>query len=218
MKDDKYITYDFTHADPWRIFRIMSELVDGFEGLKDVDKAVSIFGSSRMKRTNKYYKLAEETARLFAKEGYAVITGAGEGVMEAANKGATKGRGESIGLNIEIPLEQKFNKYVTLPLEFRYFFVRKLMFAKYSKAFVAFPGGYGTVDELFEIMALIQTDRITPFPVVMVGSSYWKNLLKWMKDTCLKEDTIERKDLDIFAVIDEPNKIVKFVTDFYSVI
>jgi len=218
MKDDRYITYDFTHADPWRIFRIMSELVDGFEGLKDVDKAVSIFGSSRMKRTNKYYKLAEETARLFAKEGYAVITGAGEGVMEAANKGATKGRGESIGLNIEIPLEQKFNKYVTLPLEFRYFFVRKLMFAKYSKAFVAFPGGYGTVDELFEIMALIQTDRITPFPVVMVGSSYWKNLLKWMKDTCLKEDTIERKDLDIFAVIDEPNKIVKFVTDFYSVI
>ena len=202
--------------EPWRVFRIMSEFVDGFESLHTVDKAVSIFGSSRLKKRHRYYKMAKQTAALFAKEGYAVITGAGEGIMEAANMGAKKAGGRSIGLNITIPLEQKINKYVTMPLEFRYFFVRKLMFAKYSKAFIAFPGGFGTLDEFFEMIALIQTQRIDPFPVVLVGKDYWKGLMSWLRAECLRLGAISEEDLDIFAVIDDPKKILRFVNDFYA--
>ncbi|MFH1552917.1 MAG: TIGR00730 family Rossman fold protein [Candidatus Omnitrophota bacterium] len=202
--------------DPWRVFRIMSEFVDGFETLRDVGKAVSIFGSARLKKDHEYYALAEKTAELFVQDGYAVITGAGEGVMEAANKGAKKARGQSIGLNITIPLEQRVNKYVTLPLEFRYFFVRKLMFAKYSKAFVAFPGGFGTMDEFFEILALIQTKRIDPFPVILVGSAYWEGMLHWIRSTCLGANTLDKKDMDIFKVIDDPDEIIEYVNQFYK--
>ena len=212
---EKFIADNFSREDPWRIFRIMSEFVDGFETLKNVGKAVSFFGSARMKRSGEYYKPAENTARLFVKNGYAVVTGAGQGVMEAANKGAKEAGGKSVGLNIEIPLEQKFNKYITIPLEFRYFFVRKLMFAKYSKAFIVFPGGFGTMDELFEMAALVQTGRMVPFPVVLVGKAYWKGLFNWLKNTSMKYDMIDKKDMDIFVHIDEPEKIVEYVNNFY---
>ena len=216
MKKKRIEREDLLLEDPWRVFRIMSEFVDGFETLRDIGKAVSIFGSARMKSSNKYYDLAERTARFFAGKGYAVITGAGRGIMEAANKGAKEARGESIGLNITIPLEQDINDYVTLPLEFRYFFVRKLMFAKYSKAFLVFPGGFGTLDEFFEIVALIQTKRVEAFPVILVGKEYWKGMLEWIKTFCLKEDTIAKKDLMIFRSIDEPNEIIEFVDKFYK--
>lgn len=208
--------YDIPQDDPWRVFRIMSEFVDGFEVLRDIGQAISIFGSSRTKKGHKYYRLAERTAQLFSEIGYSVITGAGGGIMEAANRGARKGGSESIGLNIMIPLEQAINKYVTVPLEFRYFFVRKTMFAKYSKAFIVFPGGYGTMDELFEALALIQTGRVPPFPVVLVGSKYWEGLLAWIKAKCLAENTIDKNDLDIFAVLDDPKDIVQYVVDFYA--
>ncbi|MFH1395397.1 MAG: TIGR00730 family Rossman fold protein [Candidatus Omnitrophota bacterium] len=207
---------DLLLEDPWRVFRIMSEFVDGFETFRDVGKAaVSIFGSARMSKKNKFYSLAERTAQVFAKNGYAVITGAGRGIMEAANKGAKEAGGKSIGLNITIPLDQKINDYVTLPLEFRYFFVRKLMFAKYSKAFLVFPGGFGTLDEFFEALALVQTKRVDAFPVILVGKSYWKGMLEWIQDVCLGHDTIEKKDLTIFKSIDDPKEMVKFVNKFY---
>ena len=202
--------------DPWRVFRIMSEFVDGFEELRAIGKAVSIFGSARIESNHKYYALAEKAAKLFAEGGYSVITGGGEGVMEAANKGAKKAKGESVGLNITIPMEQRVNKYVTLPLEFRYFFVRKLMFLKYSSALVVFPGGYGTLDEFFEILTLIQTERTDPIPVVLVGRDYWKGILKWLNLICLKEGAIDKKDLDIFKVIDTPEEIIKYVNEFYE--
>lgn len=207
---------DLLAADPWRVFRIMSEFVDGFESLRDIGKAVSIFGSARMKKTNEYYSLAERTGRLFAKKGYAIITGAGNGIMEAANKGAKEAGGESVGLNITIPLEQEVNKHVTLPLEFRYFFVRKLMFTKYGKAFLVFPGGFGTMDEFFETIALIQTERVDPFPVILVGKDYWKGMMKWIKSVCLMEDMIEKKDLKIFKLSDDPKEMIEFVEKFYN--
>ncbi|MEA3489410.1 MAG: TIGR00730 family Rossman fold protein [Candidatus Omnitrophota bacterium] len=213
---EKSIMHDHPIEEPWRVFRIMSEFVDGFESLRSIGKAVSIFGSSRLKKSHKYYPMARKTAELFAKDGYAVLTGAGEGIMEAANMGAKKAGGESIGLNITIPLEQKFNRYVTIPLEFRYFFVRKLMFAKYSKAFIAFPGGFGTLDEFFEMVALIQTERMEPFPVVLVGKAYWKGMLDWLKSSCMKLGAIDENDMKLFTVIDDPKKIVDYVDKFYD--
>ncbi|MGB3241278.1 MAG: TIGR00730 family Rossman fold protein [Candidatus Omnitrophota bacterium] len=212
----KYIANALPEDEPWRVFRIMSEFVDGIETLSDVTKAISIFGSSRLRRDHKYYSLAEKTAQTFAEHGYAVMTGAGEGVMEAANKGAKAGGGQSVGLNILIPLDQSPNKFITLPLEFRYFFIRKFMFAKYSKAFIVFPGGFGTLDELFEALALVQTKRVKPFPVILVGKSYWEGMLDWVEKKCLKLNAIDKKDLKIFTVIDDPKKIVKFVNDFYK--
>lgn len=207
---------DVVLEDPWRVFRIMSEFVDGFETLRDIGKAVSIFGSARMKKTNKYYDLAERTGRLFAKKGYAIITGAGNGIMEAANKGAKEAGGESVGLNITIPLEQEVNEHVTLTLEFRYFFVRKLMFTKYGKAFLVFPGGFGTMDEFFETIALIQTERVDPFPVILVGKDYWKGMMEWIKNVCLTEDMIEKKDLNVFKLSDDPKEMIEFVDKFYN--
>jgi uncharacterized protein (TIGR00730 family) len=206
---------DFTKEDPWRIFRIMSEFVDGFEELSDIRQAVTIFGSARFKPTNKYYKLATDTAYLMAKNGYSVITGAGPGIMEAANKGAKKAEGDSIGLNILIPTAQKANKYVTRSIEFKYFFCRKVMFAKYTKAFIVFPGGFGTLDELFEGITLVQTRRVEPFPVILVGEEYWKDMIKWIKSTLLPRDAIEKPDLAIFSVADTPQEILAKITDFY---
>ena len=202
--------------DPWRVFRIMSEFVDGFEELRHIGKAVSIFGSARLGSKHKYYALAETTARLFTERGYSIITGGGDGVMEAANKGAKKAKGKSVGLNITIPMEQRVNKYVTHPLEFRYFFVRKLMFVKYSSALVVFPGGFGTLDEFFEILTLIQTERADPIPVVLVGRDYWKGILNWLNGVCLKEKAIDKKDMDIFKVIEKPEEIIKYVDKFYE--
>jgi len=207
---------DFIKEDPWRIFRIMSEFVDGIEGLSDIKNAVSIFGSARTKPGNKYYKLAEETASRLVKAGYSVITGAGNGIMEAGNKGAKKAKGISIGLNILIPINQKPNKYITRLIDFKYFFCRKVMFTKYSKAFIVFPGGYGTLDELFEALSLVQTLRVDSFPVILVGGDYWRGLISWIKSSLLKSGAISKSELGIFTLIDNPKKIVPFIENFYN--
>jgi len=207
---------DFTKEDPWRVFRIMSEFVDGFEGLADVKNAVSIFGSARTSPKNEYYKLAEKTAHFLAKSGYAIVTGAGGGIMEAANKGAKAAGGTSIGLNILIPLAQKPNRYITRLIEFKYFFCRKVMFAKYSKAFIVFPGGFGTLDEFFEALSLIQTERVDPFPVVLVGSRYWRGMLKWLRDMPLKKGAINKSDMAIFKLADKPPEVLEIIEKFYT--
>ena len=207
---------DFTKEDPWRIFRIMSEFVDGFEELSDVKEAVSIFGSARTPPSNKFYKLAEETAIKLVKNGYAVITGAGPGIMEAANKGAKKEGGDSIGLNILIPTMQKPNKYVKRLLEFKYFFCRKVMFAKYSKAFVVFPGGFGTLDELFEAVTLVQTKRIDPFPIILVGKDYWKGLTSWIQTTLVQHKTIDEEEISLYTLADTPDEVISAINKFYK--
>ncbi|MDD5097718.1 MAG: TIGR00730 family Rossman fold protein [Candidatus Omnitrophica bacterium] len=207
---------DFTREDPWRVFRIMSELVEGFEVLSKIGPAVTIFGSARTARGTKYYKLGEEVAYNIAKAGYAVITGSGSGMMEAANKGTKRAGGLSIGLNIHIPCEQKPNAYVDTLLDFRYFFIRKLMFVKYAKAFVIMPGGYGTFDEFFEAITLIQTERINKFPVVLFGSVYWNGLLDWLKKVVLAEGNISKSDLDLFTVVDDPKEVIKAINKFYA--
>ncbi|MBU0759625.1 MAG: TIGR00730 family Rossman fold protein [Candidatus Omnitrophica bacterium] len=208
--------YDFTTEDPWRIFRIMSEFVDGFDELSRIGPAVTVFGSARTKPGDKYYNLAEKTAELLSKKGFSIITGAGPGIMEAANKGAKKAKGVSIGLNIQMPVDQKANRFVTKLLDFRYFFCRKVMFVKYAKASVIFPGGYGTMDEFFESITLIQTKRIQRFPVILVGKEYWKGLMGWIKKDMLEEDRIEKKDLGIFHIADTAEDILRIINDFYS--
>ena len=209
------MNHSFTKEEPWRVFRIMSEFVDGFEGLADINDAVSIFGSSRARPKDKYYKLAERTAYNFVKSGYAIITGAGGGIMEAANKGAKRAGGLSVGLNILIPSKQKPNRYITRLLEFKYFFCRKVMFAKYSTAFVVFPGGFGPLDELFEAVSLIQTKRIDPFPVILVGSDYWKGLVRWIEDAPVKRKALYKAELAIFTLIDDPEDIINYIKNFY---
>ncbi|MFA5320317.1 MAG: TIGR00730 family Rossman fold protein [Candidatus Omnitrophota bacterium] len=206
---------NFVKEDPWRVFRIMSEFVEGFEILSSLGKAVSIFGSSRTSPQDKYYKLAEETAYLLARSGFAVITGSGGGIMEAANKGARRAKGKSVGLNIQIPSEQKANKYIDTLLEFHYFFVRKVMFVKYASAFVIMPGGYGTLDEFFEAVTLIQTGRIPKFPVVLFGRAYWQGLLEWLKDTVVAKGSVDRRELDIFKIADTPSQAARIIKDFY---
>ena len=212
----KKVTEDLRMEDPWRVFRIMAEFVDGFHELSEIGPAVSIFGSARTKPGGKWYKLSEKTAELLVKEGYAVITGAGPGIMEAGNKGASKAKGESIGLNIHLPFEQKPNPYVTNLIEFHYFFCRKVMFVKYAKAFVIFPGGFGTLDEFFESITLIQTRRMDKFPVVLVGSSFWEGLITWLKGPVLEENNIDPEDLDIFQIVDSPEDVIKVISDFYK--
>ena len=208
--------YDFTKEDPWRIFRIMAEFVDGFDELSEIGDAVTIFGSARTKPSDKYYKMAENTAALLAKNNLAVITGAGPGIMEAANKGAKAAGGASIGLNIEVPIIQEPNKFITKLIDFRYFFCRKVMFVKYAKAFIIFPGGFGTMDEFFESITLIQTSRIEKFPVILMGNEYWKGLIDWMKQDMLRENRVEKNDLDLFSVVDKPEEALKIIKDFYS--
>ncbi|MEW5758606.1 MAG: TIGR00730 family Rossman fold protein [Candidatus Omnitrophota bacterium] len=207
---------DFTTEDPWRVFRIMSEFVDGFETLSRVGEAVSIFGSARTRPGNKYYQMAESISYLLSKEGYAVITGGGPGIMEAANKGAVRANGKSIGLNIQIPHEQKANSFVKTLLDFRYFFCRKVMFVKYAKAFIILPGGFGTLDELFEALTLIQTERINKFPVILVGSNYWNGLKNWLEDIMVKECCIDRHDLNLFNIVDDPKEVLTIIREFYN--
>ena len=214
MKKDDFRD-DFTREDPWRVFRIMSEFVEGFEVLSGIGKAVSIFGSSRLGRQDKYYKKTEEIAYSLARAGYAIITGGGPGLMEAANKGAARAKGKSIGLNIQIPSEQKANAYVKTLLDFHYFFVRKVMFVKYAKAYVVMPGGFGTLDELFESLNLIQTERIQRFPVVLVGRDYWKELVAWIKQTAVERGCVPEEDLRIFTVVDEPKEVASAIRKFY---
>jgi uncharacterized protein (TIGR00730 family) len=194
---------DFTTTDPWRVMRITSEIVEGFDTLASVERGVSIFGSARTAPDDPHYKVAVETARLLAKAGYAIITGGGPGIMEAANRGARLGKGRSIGCNIELPFEQGTNPYVDTAINFRYFFVRKTMFIKYSNAFVVFPGGFGTLDEAFEALTLIQTGKIYRFPVVFVGKAYWGGLVDWLREKVLAENKISLEDLDLLTVTDD---------------
>ena len=201
--------------DLWRIFRIMAEFTEGFEELASVGPAVSFFGSSRARPEERYYKLAEQTACEIAKAGFAIITGGGGGIMEAANKGAAEAGGQSIGLNIELPMEQVPNDYQNLPLHFRYFFVRKVMFLKYAHGFIVFPGGYGTMDEFFESAVLIQTLKQASFPVILMGSDYWDGLIEWMKEKMLKEHKyIASEDLNVFTVVDDPQAAVEIIVNF----
>lgn len=209
--DERYLVDELTVNESWRIFRIMAEFIEGFEVLSKIPPAVSIFGSARTHPDDSDYKKTEETAAKLVKKGYAIVTGGGPGIMEAANKGASEAGGVSVGLNINLPEEQKPNKYIGTYLDFRYFFVRKVMFVKYSVAFVIFPGGLGTLDELFESVGLIQTRKIKPFPVILVGREYWKGLMNWMKSTVLEGGKISPEDINLFHIIDEPDEIVNFV-------
>ena len=203
---------DFVSSDPWRVLRIMGEFVEGFDTLANVHSGVTFFGSARTKPSDPHYAAATETARLFAEAGFSVITGGGPGIMEAANRGAQAGNGASIGLNIELPFEQGTNAYVDTPMHFHYFFVRKTMFVKYSIGFVVFPGGFGTLDELFEALTLIQTGKIKHFPLVLFGSAYWSGLLGWLRTTAAAEHKIDPADLDIFQITDDPRAAVEVIT------
>jgi len=201
--------------DLWRIFRVMAEFTEGFEELASVGPAVSIFGSARTKPDDPFYKLAEQTASELAKAGFAVITGGGGGIMEAANKGATDAGGQSIGLNIELPMEQIPNNYQNISLDFRYFFIRKVMFLKYAHGFIVFPGGYGTMDEFFESLVLIQTLKQATFPVILMGNGYWEGLVDWLKTKMLGEHQyINPEDLDVFTMVDDVQTAVKIIKDF----
>ena len=216
-EEKKYpISADFTEQDTWRMFRIMAEFVEGFEELKDATPAVSIFGSARCGRDHSYYKITEEVSRRLVEEGFSIITGGGPGIMEAANKGAAEAGGRSVGLNIDLPFEQEANSYANRKLSFRYFFIRKVMFVKYSFGFVIMPGGFGTLDEFFEAVTLIQTDKIEPFPVVMYGSKFWGGLIEWMKGTLLADERISPEDMDLFKVVDDVEEVVQVIKDFYE--
>ena len=205
-----------TLKDAWRVFRIMSEFVDGFEEMQKFYPGVSVFGSARTKRSHPYYKMGVAVAERLARAGFSVITGGGPGIMEAANRGAKNAGGNSIGLNIQLPFEQALNQYANHSIEFHYFFCRKVMFVKYSVAFVIMPGGFGTMDELFEAMTLIQTQRILPFPVVLMGKKYWGGLLRWMKNSMLEEGCISPVDLEIMHQTDDPDEAVQIVRDAYE--
>jgi uncharacterized protein (TIGR00730 family) len=210
---------DIKAQNSWQIFKIMSEFVEGFEKMSKIGPCVSIFGSARTKPDNLYYHMAEEIAYKLVQEGYGIISGGGPGIMEAANKGARRGGGKSVGLNIELPFEQKHNDFIDSDkcLNFDYFFVRKTIFLKYSQGFIGMPGGFGTIDELFESLTLVQTHKIAQFPVVLVGKSYWEGLINWITGTMLeKEKNINAADLDLFKIVDTADEAVKHIVEFYS--
>ncbi|MEY4288455.1 MAG: hypothetical protein RLZZ30_543 [Bacteroidota bacterium] len=209
---------EFKSNDSWSIFKIMSEFVEGYDRMAKIGPCVSIFGSARTKADNPYYQLGIDIAEQLARAGYGIITGGGPGLMEAANKGAKQAKGKSVGLNIDLPFEQNHNPYIDQEhnLEFDYFFVRKVIFVKYSQAFVILPGGFGTLDEFFEAMTLIQTKKITKRPVVLVGTSYWSGLLKWIEETMLmKENNISANDLNLYKLVDTAEEAVEHIEDFY---
>jgi len=205
---------EFLHTDTWRVFRIMGEFIQGFEDLAPITNGVAVFGSARTPPGDPVYKAAQETAALLAHAGFAVITGGGPGIMEAANRGAFEAGGTSVGCNIELPHEQKSNDYLTLSLKFKYFFVRKMMFVKYSNAFIIFPGGFGTLDELFESLTLIQTRKIRNFPVVLYGSRYWSGMIDWIRSTVLSNANIAKEDLQLLHLTDSPAEIVDIISSF----
>jgi uncharacterized protein (TIGR00730 family) len=209
--EKQFLIDDLKLGESWRLFKIMGEFVEGVEGLHDLGPAVSIFGSARTRPDDPQYKKAETIAARFVKNGFGVITGGGGGIMEAANKGAAEAGGTSVGLNIRLPFEQKPNPYATLQMEFNYFFIRKVMFIKYAAAYVVMPGGFGTLDELFEVMTLVQTRRIRPFPIIMVGSDYWGGLLEWIRSQLMTQSLISSTDMDIIQVLDDPGEIVSAV-------
>ena len=210
------VSADFTRSDPWRVMRIMGEFIEGFDTLASVDRGVAIFGSARTGPDDPQYRAAQETAQLLSQAGFSIITGAGPGIMEAANKGARAGDGESVGCNIELPFEQGANPYVDRLVNFRYFFVRKTMFIKYSVAFIIFPGGFGTLDELFEALTLIQTGKIYQFPVILFGRHYWAGLLRWLQTRVLTERKISQGDMDLMLLTDDPAEAAAAVIAAYE--
>jgi hypothetical protein len=204
----------FIREDPWRIFRIMSEFVDSFQTMSQVGPAVTIFGSARSRPDDKYYRAAVEIAKGLAKHNLAVVTGGGPGIMEAANKGASHAGGKSVGLNIELPQEQAGNRYANVPIHFHYFFARKVCFVKYSLGFVYMPGGFGTLDEFFEVMTLVQTERIPRFPLILFGREHWAGLVQWMKKELVRKKYIDSEDLDLFSVTDDVNEVIEIIRDY----
>lgn len=223
MEDEELLSPDvredpaaFTQTDPWRVMRIMSEFVAGFDTLAAIAPAVTIFGSARVVEDDPMYQAARELAHRLVHKNFAIITGGGPGIMEAGNRGAVDGGGMSVGCNIELPFEQGMNKYVEVAVDFRYFFVRKMMFVKYATAFVIFPGGFGTLDELFESLTLIQTGKIHNFPVVLFGTEYWDGLLRWLKSTMLEEGKISRDDLKLIIVTDSVDEAVETITTCFE--
>ncbi len=215
LRRDEVAPARFRHSDPWRVFRIMGEFVEGFDTLADLGPAVSIFGSARIGPDDAMYDAARQTGRLLAEKGFGVITGGGPGVMEAANRGALDGAGTSVGCNIELPFEQGMNRYVRIAINFRYFFVRKTMFVKYAEGFIIFPGGFGTLDELFEALTLIQTGKVSNFPVVLFGGKYWAGLMDFLRERMLEEGKISGSDLDLIIGTDSPEEAVEIITTFY---
>lgn len=212
----RVLTYEeFVAKETWRVFRIMAEFVDSFEALKALGPAVTLWGSARAQPGSSYYRMTYEAAKAVSKAGFSVITGGGPGLMEAANRGAREGRGKSVGLNIEIPMEQAINPFVDIGLKFNYFFVRKVMFVKHSSAFVIMPGGFGTMDELFEALTLIQTEKSPYFPVILMGKDYWKGLIEWLKDKVVTAGHLDKKDLNLFTVTDSPAEVVRIIKKSY---
>lgn len=209
--EKQYLIDDFKLNESWRLFKIMGEFVDGVENLHEVGPAVSIFGSARTQPRDPVYQKAVDIAAAFAKAGFAVITGGGGGIMEAANKGAAEAGGRSVGLNIKLPFEQRPNDFADVQVEFNYFFIRKVMFIKYAAAYIALPGGFGTLDEVFEVLTLIQTKRVKPFPVILVGTAYWSGMLDWIKSRLKADSLISPEDLDIVQLLDDPEEIVASV-------
>lgn len=207
-------TFGFVREDPWRIFRIMAEFVDSFETLSQVGLGVTIFGSARTPPSDPYYQAAVAIGKALAKHKLAVITGGGPGIMEAANRGAAEAKGKSVGLNIELPFEQKGNRFANIPINFHYFFSRKVCFVKYSVGFIFMPGGYGTLDEFYEVLTLVQTRRISRFPLILYGRSYWTGLVKWMKATLEKNSYISVGDLDLIEIVDTPDEAVRIILDY----
>ncbi|RLB11676.1 MAG: TIGR00730 family Rossman fold protein [Deltaproteobacteria bacterium] len=211
MLEKQYIIDSFSINDTWRLFKILAEFVDGFEELHNIYPCVSIFGSARVKPGDDIYEKTVIIARKLAQNGYHIITGGGPGVMEAGNKGAKEGGGKSIGLNIKLPLEEKPNPYIDIRLDFKYFFVRKVMFLKYAQAYIGMPGGFGTLDEIFEALTLIQTKRMKPFPLILVGSDYWQPFINWMKEALLEKGYISKEDIELLTIMDDPDDIVRFI-------
>ena len=212
IPEAQYLLNEMNRGDTWRLFRILAEFVEGFDTMSTVDRSlVTIFGSARTTEKHPEYNLARDIAAKLSEHGYGIITGGGPGIMEAANRGATEKDSVSIGLNIDLPFEQDINSYVNLPLDFRYFFVRKVMFIKYSMAFICLPGGFGTLDELFEALTLIQTRKIRPFPIILVGSSFWGGLVDWIRDQLIDDGKIAEDDMLLFEVMDEADKIVSYI-------
>lgn len=215
--EKQYLIDEISKEESWRIFRIMAEFVESIEILSKVHNAVTVFGSARLKPGDKYYQMAEKLGMLLAQSGFSVITGGGPGIMEAANKGAAEAGGQSVGMNIKLPFEQKPNPYANLQLDYKYFFIRKVMFVKYAMAYVIMPGGYGTMDEFFEALTLIQTKRVKSFPVILMGRDYWQGLLDWLKDSMVQKNMILPFDLEMIQLIDEPEEVVKHIKKYVIV-
>ncbi len=217
MNEKQYLVDALSVDESWRMFRIMSEFVEAIEELSRIGRAVSIFGSARVTPEDEYYKKAQFLGRRLAENNFAVITGGGPGIMEAANKGALEGGGKSVGMNIRLPFEQKPNPFSNISIDYKYFFIRKVMFVKYAVAYIVLPGGFGTLDELFEALTLIQTKRIKGFPVILMGSEYWSGLLKWIKSVLIKDDKIMPEDFCLLQVIDDPEEAIKYIQKYVLV-